>query len=308
MKGGFSKFHEKFKYFCQASSNELITQKNKKQKMKASANIALFKNEIKFTNSKKMKTKQNLKQPKKHPKVINIKNYNIIKKKPTKKKNVGQIKVNSKKGYQTFSISLNNIKKLRTNKRKKNAKKISVQEIVLKKNKVNNAMKGYRKKQKKNKKMTIQIFNVNITKKRFKPKRSVKYYTNTIKKKKKQKNPSISSRSSVDLSISNQRNQKLTTSDLDMNLFANLNKKDLNDMSMFSKNSMTLSKEEFQKKLVKNSIQGLANSKLNRMQNSSRYRRMDDPKYKNDYSQEKLKSRMYWKNVQNKSSFITNKR
>ena len=77
---------------------------------------------------------------------------------------------------------------------------------------------------------------------------------------------------------------------------------------MFNKGQAAFSKEDFQKQLAKNSLQNLIRHKTLADPDAERYRRMDDPKFKNDYSEEKLKSRMFWRKIQSKSSVTLSNR
>lgn len=76
----------------------------------------------------------------------------------------------------------------------------------------------------------------------------------------------------------------------------------INTSETFQFKEKNLSKVNFQKQLEEQSLHSLVKKKSRRGDKSSeRYRRMDDPKYQQEYSQEKVRSRMFWRKIQEKA-------
>jgi hypothetical protein len=300
MEGGFSKFHDNFKYFCNVKPQEkqnyleekdqyVIKEQRKKREQEYLRDQKMKKKKKKNYNDPKQNKKTKIKVAKnkkiqkvnKNPKLIyNRRNPNTeIKYKPVMQPNrIMPQMVNSNRNM--YNQRMPNV--YYSNQRPMMYPNMRIPQQNPRQNYFNmqNMMGFQRMGQGYQAKPVYRNNKVNIQK------IQVRNQKNIVKKHKNSKRIVV---------------QKQTRK----------SKKTKNERYLSTKKKKKKHKSKARKDNKKNAKQRVCNKDSNKKRenrNSSRYRRMDDPKYRNEYSREKISSRLFWRNIHEKASTQSNKR
>ena len=335
MKGGFSKFHDNFKYFCnKAGSSERANVAEGEGEFEMGMNGEEFKPDLPQSGTKKIHKKKYNKRRKSVCKVFKTVMAHGKKHKKNKistvhKKLMNPIVsakgINNKKKKKPIVINIGK----KGNKIPKMKPKVTQIEVTIPKT------SAIQLKPKNIKTKMITIPKSGTTSSQQTPKFSVQIVTNKFKKKIKQKHGNKILVNSFNMNLkpkgktlnvkpvkrkiqnNKQKHKKPKKESKSKKTNDEIFRKNdmmeipgietLNKKKVFNQNNKEFTAEAFQKNLLKNSIQSMiGNNVIPPTPESHRYRRMDHPNFKNEYSKEKIQSKLFWKQVQKDSIFSKN--